>query len=422
MAYFLAANHIYVFLFVVSTAGLPVAVSILIAESIANNDEIRVAEVYRKALKIFILIGSIGSIFMLIGAKKIAAAINISGAAQSIMAISPAVLSACICGAIRGYFQGRQIMIHTAVSQVIEALGKLGLGILGAIYAVGCGYETHMVAAYAIFGITVGMMISMVYLLVAKVRYDRKYVCLHYIDKKYCGLTKRLIVTALPITLSSAVISLTSVTDTALIANRLVVAGISDDLINTLYSCYGNIAVPLFSLTPSLISPIAMSAVPIIAATVKEGGDEIERQKIILSSLKFTLFVAVPASVGLSIFSREIISLIFPSDSVVLNIATPLLSLLSLSVIGACLITVTNSILQACGKAGETTISMVSGAVVKAVAEYILVSKPSVNIFGAPLSTLACNVIVVCLNVLFLSNCMLKVKHIFYRELLTTLL
>lgn len=408
MAYFLAANHIYVFLFVISTAGLPVAVSILVSEAVSNDDEMRIAEIYHKALRLFIFIGSIGSIIMFTGAVKISDVINIADSAQSIMAISPAVLAACICGAVRGYFQGRQIMIHTAISQIIEAAGKLGFGLLGSVYAVGCGYKSHIVAAYAVFGITAGMIASMIYLLVVKARYDKKHSILFYRSKKYCGITKRLLKTALPITLSSAVISLTSVTDTALIANRLEVAGFSANVINTLYSCYGNIAIPLFSLTPSLISPIAMSVVPIIAGTVKSDN---RRETIILSSLKFVLFVAIPASIGLSIFSREMIALIFPNDIAAVSTATPLLSVISPAIVGACLITVTNAILQACGKADKTIISMVLGASVKCVIEYVLVSQDSINILGAPLSTLSCNITVVCINVFFLVGCMSKFKH-----------
>lgn len=411
MAYFLAANHIYVFLFVVSTAGLPVAVSILISESMANNDEERIAYIYRTALRIFISIGLVGSVVMLIAAEKIAEAINICGSSRSIMAISPAVLAACICGAVRGYFQGRQIMLHTAVSQIIEAVGKLVLGLLGAIYAVSRGYESPDVAAYAILGITFGMIVSMIYLLISKARYDKKHTCSENISRiQYSGTAKQLFVTALPITFSSAVISLTSVTDTALVANRLEVAGLSENIINTLYSCYGNIAVPLFSLTPSLISPIAMSAVPIIASSIKNRDSGETMRKVILSSLELTLFIAIPASIGLSVFSREIISLIFPGDSVTLNTAVPLLSLLSPAVVCACLITITNAILQACGKAGKTIISMMTGALVKAIFEYILVSQPSVNIFGAPLSTLMCNIVVVCLNILFLSENVLRIR------------
>lgn len=410
MAYFLAANHIYVFLFVVSTSGLPVALSILISEAVAKGDDNNVRELYRRALNLFLWIGSFGSSVMFFGASLISKIINISGSTASIMAISPAVLAACICGAVRGYFQGRQIMVHTAVSQIIEAAGKLGLGILGAAHAVKCGYNSNMVAAYAIFGITAGMIVSMAYLLIVKSLYDKKYILLTCSYRKCRGTTKKLLLTAFPITLSSAVISLSSITDTALIANRLNYAGFSENTINTLYSCYGNIAVPLFSLIPSLISPIAMVAVPIIASLSNANDNNETMQNVVLSSLQFTMFVAIPASLGLSVFSKEIISLIFPDNKPLLNTAAPLLSFLSLAVISACLITITNAILQSCGKANKTIVSMVIGVFVKAGAEYMLVSTTKVNIFGAPLSTLLCNIIVVCLNILFLTDCISNIK------------
>ncbi len=425
MAYFLAANHIYVFLFVVSTSGLPVAVSIMVSQALALEErgEGEVEHIFRSALSLFVMLGAAGTVFMLLAADKIARIINIGGAAHSIRAIAPAILLACLGGAYRGYFQGRQIMRHTALSQVIEALGKLILGVAGALYALWRGYNTELVAAFAIAGITAGVGFSALYLAAAKAAHDRR----NRRDRRdrrgrgaagaplinqgqQRGLAASLIKLALPITLSSAVISLTGLIDTALIANCLFSAGFSEAAINKLYSCYGNIAVPLFSLTPALVAPVSVASVPLISAALGSG-DRAGAAGVADSAFRLTFLVALPASAGLSVFARPVIALIFPHEAEAAQLAAPALSLLALSVLTACLITTTGAILQANGRAGKTIPSMLAGAFVKIVAEYLLVSRPEINIAGAPISTFLCNLTVVAINIYFISKYMPEVAR-----------
>jgi stage V sporulation protein B len=427
MAYFLAANHIYIFLFVISTSGLPTAVSIMVSEASAKNDGgfNGINAVFRAALFMFLFIGAAGTLFMLAASGSIARLINIEGAGRCICAIAPAVIMSCISGAYRGYFQGRQIMKHTAVSQMIEAFGKLLLGLAGAMYSLRLGYDSETVAAFAIAGITAGVGISMLYLAAAKAAYDRKIKKKLKVDNKNTAAVRRDIIAAdnktknkammeiaarlfriaLPITLSSAVISLTGLIDTSLIANCLAFAGFSTSAINRLYSCYGNIAVPLFSLTPALIAPVSVTSVPLISAALKNG-NHLEAGRIADSAFRLTLLAALPASAGLSVFAEQIIRLIFPDEAEAVGIAAPLLSLLALSVVTACLITTTNAALQAGGRAGRTIVSMLAGAGVKIISEILLISNPNVNIYGAPVSTFICNLTIVIINIYFISKFM----------------
>ncbi|HHT54098.1 MAG TPA: polysaccharide biosynthesis protein [Clostridiales bacterium] len=405
MAYFLAANHIYVFLFVVSTSGLPVALSIMVSRATAGRSgDAEAGVVFRTAMGMFVIVGAVGTLFMMAAAEGISSLINIRGAARCICVIAPAIIMACISGGYRGYFQGRRIMGHTALSQVIEALGKLLLGLAGALFATRQGYDKETVAAFAIAGITAGVGLSMLYLAAAKIIFDRKHKIKAVKTKaRVRGIAWRLLKISLPITLSSAVISLTGLIDTSLIVNCLLSAGFSEAVGNTLYSCYGNIAVPLFCLAPALVTPISMAAVPLISAALKSE-DIPEVKKLTRAAYKLTLLAALPASVGLSVFSRPIIGLIFPGEPEAADIAAPLLSLLALSVVSACLITITNALLQASGGAPVTIISMLCGAGVKIASEYFLIRNPAINIAGAPISTFLCNLTVVGINMYFIAR------------------
>ena len=412
MAYFLAANHVYVLLFVISTSGLPVAVSVMVSGAVASGDSASVNKIYSTALGLFAFVGGLGTVAMLGGAAKISEWIGMPEAVSCIMAISPAVLMACMAGAVRGYFQGHQIMCHTAVSQVIEALGKLMLGLLGAIYAINKGMSSEQVAAYAIFGITMGVGLSTVYLIIAKSVFDTKRkVCIRLPDIKKLSVMKELVRLALPITLSSSVLSLGGVIDTVLIPNNLAYCGFSASEANRLYSCYGNMAVPLFGVVPSLIAPVAVSLVPMVSANHSSANRNDEKNAI-CQSIKLTLLVAVPASLGISFLATPILTMIFSSDVSAANMAGPLLSILSLSIIPACLITTTNAILQAQHRAGRTIFSMVCGIIVKLFCEYILVRQKNINIYGAPVSTLLCDITVVSINIYYVIKCSPELREL----------
>lgn len=399
MAYFLAANHIYVLLFVISTAGLPVAVSVGISSALGGGDKRAVSGIYRTAMKLFLAVGVVGSGVLFFGARVIAGGIAMPDVEPSLRAISPAVLMACASGALRGYFQGHQNMLPTAISQVVEALGKLVLGLAGALWAIGQGFSDIYVAAFAISGITAGVFLSMIYLFLAKRRFDKK----HYSDIERvgalpAGATVRLIKVALPVTLSSAIISLTGVIDTALIPNCLISSGYAATDANTLYSCYGNMAVPLFSLVPSLISPISTAILPIISEAHCKNDSTAENASIV-SGIRLTCLLALPASAGLAIFSEPILKLIFSSSQDGVQTAAPLLVWLAISILPACLITTTNAVIQARGHAEYTIVSMSIGVAVKCVTEYFLLRRPDVGIYGAPISTFVCDMTVISVNI-----------------------
>ncbi len=399
MAFFLAAYHIYTLLFTLSTAGLPVAVSILVSKSLAENAEALAERIYRISLALFTIVGAISTAVLYFGADIIASAIEIPNAASCIRAVSPALLFVAAGSAVKGYFQGRQNMKPTAVSQIIESVGKLVLGLAFANYAVGQGYSDHVTAAYAIFGLTSGVFISTLYLFFVKLK--KRATAFEKVSASTSAILRKIASISAPITLGAMVISLTSIVDTALISSRLQAAGFAESVANAMYSSYGNLSIPLFNLIPAFISPIALSAAPMIAEASERG--EIHRARELLSSaFRLCALIALPASLGLSVFGREILSLLFADQLTAVNIAAPLLSALSPAVFFSCIITVSNAALQAYGRATRPIISMALGAVVKMVTEYTLVEIPKVNILGAPLSTLLCDLTIVMVNLYFI--------------------
>ena len=394
MGYFNSAYEIYALLCVVSTAGLPVALSILVSASRATDDKARIVRIYRAAVKIFFFLGILGSSFMLVLAKPISNWIGNDDAFYCIFAIAPALLFICLASAVRGYCQGFEDMKPTAISQLIEALAKLGLGIVFALIGIKRGFSVPKISALAVLGITVGTALSLCYLLVAR-RKHRVYLERNYDENG--GYYKQLLKIAIPITLGSAVISLTRILDMAFIMRRLQDIGVSQFRANEIYGAYTTLALPVFSLIPSLITPISMALIPELTGFIKKNNG-LGQIETVEKAIRLTSLFSMPASIAITVFARPILSILFVGQSEAVEIAAPLLSLLGASVFFSCIITTTNAILQAYGCVGMPIFSMSVGVAVKAFSSYFLLGTKGIAEYGAPIGSLACNVTVVLLN------------------------
>ena len=164
MAYFLSAYHVYSLLFVISAAGLPSALSLLVSRRVAQGEGGAVLRLFGVSLGVFLLIASVGTAVLFFFADQIATALAMRDCALSLMAIAPALMLSVFTGASRGVFQGHHDMIPTAVSEVIEAVGKLLFGVSLAKLAATGGADVQGVAAAAVFGITLGVLLSALYL------------------------------------------------------------------------------------------------------------------------------------------------------------------------------------------------------------------------------------------------------------------
>ena len=398
MGYYNSAYSVYTLFYMLSTSGLPVALSVMVSERRSRGNTEAAKLIYRLALTIFFIIGLAVCLVMLIFPNALAELIKSDRSALSIAVAAPTMLFICISSAVRGYFQGCGNMVPTAVSQLIEAVGKLVLGVAAASYAIKMGYSVHIVAAYGVAGLTLGSFAGMVYLLFAKfLRRDRDLA----VD---CGertndslqkrdILRRFVRISLPITVSASVMSLTNMIDTALIQRILQSSGMSEEAAATLYGNYTSLAVPMFNLPPVLVYPIAYALVPSVAAAFASGNRTAAAERI-ESCIRYAVIIGLPCAMGLSTLADPILCLLYKEASA--HMAAPLLTCLAPSSFFVCILAVTNSTLQACGQERKPVISMLAGAVVKCVFSVILLRK--LGIIGAPLSTFACYLTVTAIN------------------------
>ena len=218
MANFSIAYNIYALLFVLSTAGVPVAVSKMIAEECALHRYGEVRGIFRVSLMAFAVIGGVASLALFLGADFFAQIMGSAVARDAIRAIAPAIFFVSIASICRGYYQGHSNMIPTAFSEVIEALGKLAIGLSAAFWLSKNGYPSHIVAAGAVLGVSVGALASALFLLFRRRKENGR--C----EAARAGrrvILKRLLSTAIPITIGASIISLTNVIDSAIVMNLL---------------------------------------------------------------------------------------------------------------------------------------------------------------------------------------------------------
>ena len=398
-AHFTVAYNIYNLLLTISTAGLPLAISKLTSEAHALGRENEKRKIFRTAIWLFFALGACFSLLMYFGAEQLAAFMVDDLAFWSIRALAPAVFCVCLLACMRGYTQGQGNMKPTAISQVLEALCKLGFGLSLAWYFLQLGYGVEISAAGAILGVTIGTIMSMLFLIFYLVTHRDRQLSSD-VPESSGTLMKKVLLIGVPITLSNSAMSIITLIDSKIVLGRL--EAISSALTETPTALYGQytFGMDLINLPPSFVYPVTMSLIPFAAAAMARK-DNAEASRIISSAFRLIAILAIPAGVGLSVLSGPILRMLYPAQAEAAAAAGPHLQVLGIACIFICLMTLTNAILQSYGHERIPICTMVAGGVVKIVMNYVLVGNSAINIHGAPISTLCCYLVISGLNLFF---------------------
>ena len=262
MAHFYAAYNVYNLLLMLSTAGLPLAASRLVAQAEALGRHSQARRVFRCALALLGVVGLVFSALMFLLPQTMAGALHDPMAAAAIRVLAPSVLCVCLTSAIRGYTQGLGNMTPTAVSQIIESACKLavGLGLCAFLLRRGAAPETG--AAGAIAGVTCGTALGLLFLLWALRRCPRE----SGGPLEPVGDTLgQLLRIGVPITVAGGAMSLMTLLDQSLVLGTLQARlGLSAEAAAELYGQY-TFGMTLFVLPPSFIYPLTVSLIPAIS-------------------------------------------------------------------------------------------------------------------------------------------------------------
>lgn len=412
------AYYIYSVLLTISTAGLPVALSKMVSEASTLGRRNQVHKVFRIALSAFLMLGVLSFLIMYFGADQLAVLMKDSLAATGIRVLAPAVVCVGCLAAFRGYAQGHGNMAPTAISQIIEALCKLLVGLGLAFYLIKLGRAEYEAAAGAIAGVTTGTMLALCYMMLNYAHQRRQEgACLDPSVDSSRAILSRLLSIAIPITLSTSMASIVTVIDSAIVQGQLQKLLLADQSSWALYthfvdfaplsdalagggqtaslvedisrSIYGNYsgALTLYNLPSSIMVAITAAAIPAVSAALTRRSHR-EARNIAAASLRMCALGAFPAGIGLFVLGEPIIKLLFHKLDP--QMAGALLSTLGIASIFVCLVMVCNSILQAYGFINLPVAIMIIGGVSKIVLNYNLVSRPKIGIYGAPLGNILC--------------------------------
>ncbi len=402
IAVYNAAYTIYNVLFMVATAGLPVAISKMISESVAKENFAETRKIVKISRNLLVSVGVAGTAILFFGARAFSNAIDMPSAAPAMMALSPALFFVAVMSVYRGTFQGMSNMVPTAVSEFIEAMGKLVIGLLLAYLMLPLGKD--MSATGAILGVSTGACLGAIFLFLSytRIRKELKKKALESKGEvsKSKRILSRLLQLAIPITIGSAVFTLASVIDLVMISKQLAGLGFDEQTRKVMYGYYSGYAVTMFNLPPTIITSLSISIMPAITSAIVAKKRTLARTTT-ETAVRITLLFALPCAVGMSVLSAPILEFAFDDIH-----AAGMLSVLSYGIIFVSLVMVTNSIIQALGKVWMPVLNMLIGGAVKVITNFILVGNINININGAPYGTVLCYVTTALLNLIVIHKAM----------------
>ncbi|MGI6734127.1 MAG: putative polysaccharide biosynthesis protein [Anaerovoracaceae bacterium] len=406
MGYYQTAYPVYVLLLTLSTAGVPVAISRMVAERNALGNPYEAYRVFRISFALLFAIGISSSAVLFFGAETIVNYLGNPGAKMAMMAIAPALLFVPMMASFRGFFQGLQNMNPTAISQVIEQLFRVSAGLTLAVVLVDRGLE--YAAAGASFGATAGSVVGLA-TVVGLFLYHRR-----SIQKGISGakgerrekssrILLQILAIAIPITIGAAIMPIMNTIDVAIVIKRLAASGFTPDAANSLYGQLTGMAGPLINFPQVLTQAIAMSLVPAVAAAYKRKEMDFLRYNVELG-LRTSLLLGLPCALGLMTLSEPIMLLLYPAQRASAISAAPSLFILSFGVIFLATVQTLTGVLQGIGKQLISVRNLAIGALAKVALTYYLTAIPSINIRGAAVGTVCAYIVASTLNLIAVSK------------------
>lgn len=392
------AFPIYLLALDVSSAGLPIAISIITAEKAAKEDYAGAQRIFRVSLTMLCITALFLSFVVFFGARFLIdeQIIRESRAYYSLIALAPAIFFTTIIAGYRGYLQGWQQMTPTAMSQIVEQLVRVVvmLGFAALLLPYGLDYA----AGGASLGAGAGglaawlVLIYFYYKLKRSLPKDGPV----FPQESIRRILKRLIVLAIPISLSSIMLPVVSNLDLLIVPRRLEVAGYSTAQATELFGYLTGMSVPLINLATILTAAMAMSLVPAISHsfTLKET-DEIYSRTA--GAMRISFLVTIPFSVMLYVMAEPVVTFIYNAPA-----ATDATRAVAIAICFLGLHQITTAILQGLKRPKIPVINMGVACVAKVLCNWFLVAIPSFGITGAAYATVADIGVAAALNLFFI--------------------
>ena len=396
-SYYSTAYEIYNVLLMISTAGLPVAMSRMISQASSLGHNNRIRRIYTTARTIFLTLGIAGSLLMTLFCRQLAAFQNQPDAWAAIGALGPCVLLICIMSTFRGFFQGHGNMLPTSVSQVLEAVVKLVVGMLAALALLKSTKSIPLAASGAILGVTVSCLASSMYLFG---RFRKAYSVLEPTAEEaesFGETAKRLMAIAIPITIGSAGLQILTMLETKIYMGQLLGLGYSQMEADSMKGIY-NMSQTIYNMPMAFITPITISIIPAITSYLTlldhKGARATEESAVRVMGL-----IAMPCAFGLATLAGPVTGLLGGYTGEDLVLSTRLMSIMGFNIIFNAVVLLTNAMMQAHGHAVVPVVNMFISGIMRLVVVYMLAGNPNIGIVGTPIGATLCFLCIAVLNV-----------------------
>lgn len=383
----------YNLLLTISSAGLPVAVSRLVARHLAKDDPRNARHVFKTALLLLLILGSVATIFMLAGSGALAAATDQPSSRIGFLVIAPCVVIVCVLSAFRGFMQGQQDMVPTAISQLIEQVGKVFLALPMAYYGSRIGVEYG--AAGALLGTTIVEGAALVYMVILYFHRRSRFAAIPQLSNEAtessARIAKQLMAISIPITIGACIVPFSQYIDSIMTVGRLIIAGIPADHAGSVYGLFSGTVIRIINIPTALALAVSMSLVPAIssAKAVNDNAGVVRQTDL---GMRFAFLIGLPCSVGMSVLAEPLMRFFYQGSisEEQLILGGELLSMSALTIILFTVVQATTSVLQGLGKQRIPMYTLLAGVIFKIILNYVLIAVPEINIHGAPIASLVC--------------------------------
>lgn len=400
--YYTSAFIIYTFFLMVSTYGFPAAISKMTSEKFAEKRYREAHNIFRSALFLAILLGSMFSLVLWFGSDTLAI---ISGGSKNsslaIQATVPALFFFSILSVYRGYFQGMNTMVPTAISQIFEQIFNAGFSLLLAILLVKKGLAYG--AAGSVLGTGIGALSALLFIMFIYSITHRKIIKknllkdkTNYIKKSMFRYWKQIFMVSVPIVIGTAIFNFTSVIDMFMFKRAIIFHGNTVQFAESLFGVYTTKNQLLINLPVTIAAALSMASIPSISASVIQKNIKEVRNKV-ESAIRATILVVIPATVGEFVMAGPIIHMLFRKGD--LELATNLLQIASISIIFFGLSTVSVGLLQGLGKLRMQIWTASIALILKVIFNVLLLFVFNMNIYGAVIANNLFSIVYSLLNI-----------------------
>lgn len=368
-----------------SSAGIPSALSRVVAAERARGRE--TTGHVKTALRLFAAIGLSGAVLMCAVAALMSGLQGDYNLTPCYLALAPSVFLVALVSVLRGYFQGKNDMLPTAFSEVLEQAVKAGFG----YFAVRLASDPVHGAMLALAGVSLSELIALLYLL-SRYRGERKIKSLRKVNGYF------LFRAVLPVMAAAALLPLSRTLDSIVVVRLM--ARYSERAVS-LYGLYTGGVMSLVDLPASLTGGFVAAAIPFVSASASRGDKEGAKKNAALALL-FTFAVSVPCALFLFAFASPVVRLLYANLSESdLKTVVALVRLSSVSAVSLAAVNTLSACLTGMGRAKHAARAMFVAITVKFILQWLLVSNPALSVGGAAIATNACYLVAFFLDSLY---------------------